>query len=290
MDRKTFLHYLAISPFLASALPLSALELFLRGEHTPRMPLLFVGHGSPMNAVEKNAFSKGWSRMGRDLPKPKAILCISAHWETQGTRVTAMAHPKTIHDFRGFPAELYQVQYPAPGDPALAGVTQQLLSAESEALDLSWGLDHGCWSVVRKMYPEANIPVLQLSLDRRLSPQQHMELAARLAPLRSKGILIMGSGNMVHHLGKIDWHNPGRGYDWAIEANEGFKTLIQNQDHRTLAGYKGLSQAFQWAVPTPEHYLPLLYILGLRQKQEPLHFFNDQLVMGSISMTSLRIG
>lgn len=291
MLRKTFLKYLALSPLLGSAASLSMLERISSDfSASPRMPLLFMGHGSPMNAIEDNAFSKGWEASARGLPRPEAILCISAHWETRGTRVTAMQQPRTIHDFGGFPQALFDVQYPAPGHPGLAATTQELFDAGQVLADQQWGLDHGAWSVIRRMYPKADIPVIQLSLDKALSPAQHHALAARLAPLRRKGVLILGSGNIVHHLGRIDWKNPAGGYDWALEARDGFKRLIERRDNRSLFGYQDLGTAYRLAVPTPEHYLPLLYILALQEKNEEVRFFNDQVVMGSIAMTSLQIG
>jgi 4,5-DOPA dioxygenase extradiol len=290
MHRKTFLKYMALSPLLGSALSLSSLSQWSGTRPaSPRMPLLFLGHGSPMNAIEANAFSKGWEEAATNLPRPEAILCVSAHWETRGTRVTAMEQPRTIHDFGGFPQALFDVQYPAPGHPGLAGETRSLFDPGQVQADLEWGLDHGSWSVIRRMYPQADIPVLQLSLDTRLSPEQHFNLAARLAPLRRKGVLILGSGNIVHHLGRIDWKNPQGGYDWALEARDGFKRFIEGRDHHSLFRYQQLSQAYRLAVPTPEHYLPLLYILALQEKDEDIRFFNDQVVMGSIAMTSLRI-
>lgn len=291
MLRKTFLKYLALSPLLGSAASLSMLERISSDfSASPRMPLLFMGHGSPMNAIEDNAFSKGWETSARSLPRPEAILCISAHWETRGTRVTAMKQPRTIHDFGGFPQALFDVQYPAPGHPELAATVRELFDPEQVLADHQWGLDHGAWSVIRRMYPRADIPVIQLSLDRSLRPDQHYALASRLKPLRRKGVLVLGSGNIVHHLGLIDWKNPGGGYDWALEARDGFKRHIERRDTQALFGYQHLGTAFRLAVPTPEHYLPLLYILALQEKDEEARFFNDQVVMGSIAMTSLQVG
>ena len=254
-----------------------------------KMPVLFLGHGSPMNAIEQNEFSKGWAAIGKQLPRPAAILCVSAHWETQGTFITAMERPETIHDFSGFPKELYDVQYPAPGSPELAGETSNMIQHSKVALDENWGLDHGCWSVLKHLYPYADIPVLQLSLDRSQSPQFHYDLAKELAPLREKGILIVGSGNMVHNLRIMNWNTPEQGFDWAMEANDSFKKLISKNDHNSLIQYKSLGSAIQQAVPTPEHYLPLLYTLGLKNGKDTLTFFNDKTIMGSISMTSLMI-
>jgi 4,5-DOPA dioxygenase extradiol len=258
-----------------------------RQEHT--MPLLFIGHGSPMNGIEDNEFSTKWEQLGKEIPLPTAVLCISAHWLTKGTLVTAMEHPQTIHDFGGFPQALFDVQYPAPGDPVLAKETASLIHKTSVGLDHEWGLDHGTWSIVKRMYPEANIPVLQLSIDYNKGPQYHYELARELEALREKGVLIIGSGNMVHNLRIIDWQRMNSGYDWAIDINETFKKSILTGDHKSLINYEGLGQAGKLSIPTPEHYLPLLYILGLTSNKEKITIFNDKLVMGSISTTSVRI-
>lgn len=255
-----------------------------------KMPALFLGHGSPMNALENNEFTQGWQALAQSLPRPKAILCISAHWETRGTLVTAMEKPKTIHDFGGFPKELYEVQYPAPGDPALAKETSQLVKKTPVGLDLDWGFDHGSWSVVKRMFPNADIPMIQMSLDYGNGPQWHYELAKELAVLRTKGILIIGSGNMVHNLRMLNWRNPDESYDWAEEAHSTFTTLIQNGDHQKLINYNALGKSAALAIPTPEHFLPLLYTLGLKEKNDPVRFFNDKTVLGSIAMTSVQIG
>jgi 4,5-DOPA dioxygenase extradiol len=254
------------------------------------MPLLFTGHGSPMNALEENAFVKKWQELGRELPKPAAILCISAHWETRGTFVTAMEKPKTIHDFGGFPQALFEVQYPAPGSPELAKETKSLIRSTSVGFDSQeWGLDHGCWSILKHLYPAADVPVLQLSLDYTKPPRWHYELAGELADLRKKRVLIIGSGNMVHNLRVLNWQMTTGGYDWADEANELFKGSISSGDHQKLINYESLGKPVQLSVPSPEHYLPLLYILGLQQKNEQASFFNDHTLMGSISMTSVKI-
>jgi 4,5-DOPA dioxygenase extradiol len=258
--------------------------------HQAKMPVIFAGHGSPMNAIEMNEFSKGWQTMVHNLPEPTAILCISAHWETRGIFVTAMEQPKTIHDFYGFPQPLFDVQYPAPGSPALANETIKAVTTDSIEKDLSWGLDHGCWSILNHMYPNANIPVVQLSLNQLQDPLWHYQFAKELGALRQKGVLIIGSGNMVHNLGVMNWKTPDTGYDWATEANEIFKTLIADNDHLSLATYKNLGAAVRQSIPTPEHYLPLLYTLGLKTEDEKLQFFNDKTIFGSISMTSLLIG
>ena len=260
---------------------------------TAQMPVLFVGHGSPMNAIEENEFVQGWRAVGKTLPKPKAILCISAHWETKGTFLTAMEKPRTIHDFGGFPRPLFEVQYPAPGSPELAMESKNLVKKTETGLDESWGLDHGCWSVLKRMFPEADIPVVQMSLDYNRSAQSHYDLAKELLPLRKKGILIMGSGNLVHNLGLVDWskmNEIGFGYAWAAEANEKMKNYILTNNHQMLINYREQGNAFNLAIPTPEHFLPLLYALALKEGDEKMEFFNDKPVMGSLTMTSLAIG
>ncbi|SMC69280.1 4,5-DOPA-extradiol-dioxygenase [Pedobacter africanus] len=255
------------------------------------MPVLFIGHGSPMNGIENNAFSTTWAGMARDIPQPKAVLVVSAHWFTRGTHVTAMDFPKTIHDFGGFPQALFDVQYPAPGDPALAAETASLIHSAVVGLDHDWGLDHGAWTVVRHMYPQANIPVLQLSIDYTKAPEYHYQLAGELYALRKKGVLVLGSGNMVHNLQMMSWEMiNGGGYDWALEMNERFKSLILNNEHQRLLDYQNLGREAMLAIPTPEHYLPLMYTLGLQNATEPVSLFNDKAVGGSLTMTSVRIG
>jgi 4,5-DOPA dioxygenase extradiol len=290
MDRRKALQLMSIAP-LGAAIGLRELGRTVADlPSTPPMPVLFLGHGSPLNAIEENGFTRGWQGIGKDLPRPNAILCISAHWETRGTFVTGMEKPRTIHDFGGFPQALFDVHYPAPGSPVLAEQTQQAVTSTHIGIDHQWGLDHGAWSVIIHLFPKADLPVVQLSLDRSLTPQQHYDLARELAVLRRKGVLIIGSGNMVHNLGVIDWRNPEGGYDWAIEANSRMKELIMNEGHAQLADYTNQGQAFQLSIPTAEHYLPLLYVLGLKDRKEPVCLFNDRTVMGSISMTSLKIG
>jgi len=257
-----------------------------------KMPVLFLGHGSPMNAIEDNEFTQGWRDTGKRLPKPEAILCVSAHWETSGTYVTAMDKPRTIHDFAGFPEELYKVQYPAPGSPALAKETGNIITKTKVEMDNNWGLDHGCWSVLKHLYPDADIPVVQMSLDYNLSAQKHYDLAKELRILRRKGVLIIGSGNMVHNLGMVAWSriDDEFGYDWAIEASEKMKKFISTADHQQLINYQSQGRAFDLAIPTPDHYLPLLYALALREECEKVTIFNDKPLGGSLTMTSLRIG
>lgn len=242
-----------------------------------------------MNAIESNAFSQKWKSLGESLPQPTAILCISAHWETQGSKITAMEAPKTIHDFGGFPRELFEVQYPAPGNPDLASYTQKIIQPNALDLDYSWGLDHGCWSVIRCMYPKANIPVLQLSLDRKKSPADHLHLANSIKELRNKGVLIISSGNIVHNLGLVAWDKmnvPNFGFDWAETARAEMKTKISSFDVKALSNPFQFGTPWQLSIPTPEHYLPLLYTMGTRIKDEQVEYFNDQCVLGSLAMTS----
>lgn len=257
-----------------------------------KMPVLFVGHGSPMNAIEENEFVKGFRDIAKTIPTPAAVLCISAHWETKGTFVTAMDTPRTIHDFFGFPKELYNVQYPAPGNPALAKEIVSLVKKTRAELDYQWGLDHGCWIVLKHFYPKADVPIIQLSLDYSKSAQFHYDLAKELASLRKRGVLIVGSGNIVHNLGLIAWENfeSGFGYDWAIEANDKIKNFILTNNHQALINYQSQGKAFDLAIPTPEHYLPLLYGLALKDENEKITLFNDKPVAGSLTMTSLKIG
>lgn len=268
-------------------------QLMTFGENTPRMPVLFVGHGSPMNAIEENEFVEGWRNIGKTIPCPKAILCVSAHWETKGTFVTAVPKPQTIHDFGGFPKALFDVQYPAPGSPELAHETKRIITKTTVGLDEKWGLDHGAWSVIRRIYPEADVPVIEMSLDYGQGPQHHYELGKQLAALRNKGVLIIGSGNLVHNLRMVAWNKmnePEYGFDWVIQANDKFKQLIQSGNHKELINYTSLGREVQLAVPTPDHYLPLLYTLALKEENEAVSFFNDKAVMGSLTMTSVRIG
>jgi len=252
------------------------------------LPAMFVGHGSPMNIVEDNAFSLAWAETGRGLPAPEAILCISAHWETEGCRVTAMDKPKTIHDFYGFPPELNSRHYPAPGSPALARLVQEAAGPVRVELDTSWGLDHGAWSVLSRMFPGADVPVVQLSLDGAQPPVFHYQLGRSLRPLRKRGILIMGSGNIVHNLAVIDWK--GGAYPWAREFDETVRRLIVAGNHYALVNYGGLGGNASLSIPTNEHYLPLLYALGLQNPGETPEFFVEGVVLGSISMRSFKLG
>jgi 4,5-DOPA dioxygenase extradiol len=262
-------------------------------ELTYTMPVLFIGHGSPMNGIEDTEFSRRWTSIAKEIPIPKAVLVISAHWFTKGTQITAMEFPKTIHDFGGFPEALYQVQYPAPGNAALAKETVALIKTTQVELDHDWGLDHGTWTVVRHMYPEATIPVLQLSIDYTKHPKFHYELAKEIHQLRKKGVLIIGSGNMVHNLRMLAWdklNEPEYGFDWAHHMNQQFKDCILNGEYEKLIHYEQLGKEAQLAIPTPEHYLPLLYTLGLKDENEKINFFNDKAIGGSLTMTSVQFG
>jgi 4,5-DOPA dioxygenase extradiol len=273
---------------------LSSFRKFTDGlaEEEQLMPVLFIGHGSPMNGIEDNEFSQRWAQMANEIPAPKAVLVVSAHWFTRGTHITAMEFPETIHDFGGFPQALFEVQYPAPGNPELAKDTANLIHSTDIGLAHDWGLDHGAWTVVRRMYPDAKIPVLQLSIDYTKPPQYHYDLAKEIYELRKKGVLIIGSGNMVHNLRMVSWqniNNPGYGFDWALKMNDTFKELITSGTHDKLIKYENLGKEAMLAIPTPEHYLPLLYTLALQDSKDKISFFNDKAVAGSLTMTSVKI-
>ncbi|MCR8668091.1 4,5-DOPA dioxygenase extradiol [Aestuariibaculum sp. M13] len=292
MDRKKFLKSLALLPLIGSSMTLKDLDKMTSTmNNTGKMPVLFLGHGSPMNAIEENEFVRTFRKLGQELTRPNAILCISAHWETRGTYVTAMQNPPTIHDFGGFSQALFDVQYPAPGSPELAKETQKLISQTDVGLDEKWGLDHGAWSVIKHLYPNADIPVIQMSIDYTQPPKYHYELAKQINKLRHKGVLIVGSGNMVHNLRMVAWNklNEEYAYDWATEANEKMKSFILNNDHNSLINFRSQGKAFDLAIPTPEHYLPLLYALALKEEDEKVTLFNDKPVAGSLTMTSLKI-
>jgi 4,5-DOPA dioxygenase extradiol len=284
---------MALLPFAGSVMNMQKLNKLTADMKTSElMPMIFVGHGSPTNAMEDNEFTKGWHDSVSAIPRPTAILCISAHWETKGTYVTAMDNPKTIHDFGGFAKKMYSLEYNAPGSKEIANEVKTTASVD---LDYEWGLDHGCWVPLMKMFPKADIPVLQLSLDNSQGAQYHYELAKDLAPLRRKGVLIISSGNMVHNLrmaryNKIEDINMEFGFDWALEMNEIFKSKITSGDHQALINYESLSKSASLAIPSTEHYFPLLYILSLQEKNEKITFFNDKAVAGSLTMTSLLVG
>jgi 4,5-DOPA dioxygenase extradiol len=247
------------------------------------MPVLFVGHGSPMNAIEDNAFSRNWRELGRRLPAPEAILCVSAHWLTRGTAVTAMAQPRMIHDFWGFPEALNAYRYPAPGDPALARSIAGLVTETEVTLDEEWGLDHGTWIVLTNMFPDAEIPVLQLSIDPRQPAQYHYALGQEVQALRERGVLLVGSGNIVHNLGRMDL-SAGRGYDWAIAFDAAIAKRLVQRDYQGIIDYEALGRMAQQSVPTNDHYLPLLYVAGASSRQDRIAFFSEQIVYGSVSM------
>jgi len=256
------------------------------------MPALFLGHGSPMNAIEENEFVQGFRNISHQIEKPKAILVVSAHWETRGTFVTAMENPQTIHDFGGFPQALFDVQYPAPGSPELAKLTKEIITSTEVHLDDKWGLDHGSWSVIKHLYPNADVPVIQMSIDYTQPPSYHYALAKELASLRRKGVLIVGSGNIVHNLRMVSWQHlntVGYAFDWAKYADETMKKYIMDGNHDPLINYHLQGKEFQLAIPTPEHYLPMIYMLALQEKNEEIKIFNDQAIAGALTMTSFKI-
>ncbi|GAA4514251.1 4,5-DOPA dioxygenase extradiol [Sphingobacterium thermophilum] len=294
MNRKDFLAAAAALPLTGAAHKLSQLHKFSKElDNSPKMPVLFLGHGSPMNAIEENEFVQGFRKVGAQIEKPKAILVVSAHWETRGTFVTAMDNPPTIHDFGGFPRELFEVQYPAPGSPELAQYTKEIITSAEVHLDDKWGLDHGSWSVIKHLYPDADVPVIQMSIDYTQPPAYHYALAKELAILRNKGVLIVGSGNIVHNLRMVAWQHlntTGYAYDWAQYADEKMKEYIREGNHQPLIEYYKQGKEFQLAVPTPEHFIPMLYALSLQEKNEHIEIFNDAAVGGSLTMTSFKIG
>lgn len=275
-------------------LKLDSLHQFTKNfKATERMPALFVGHGNPMNAIEDNIFTRGFESIAKELPRPNAILCISAHWETRGTFVTAMKQPETIHDFGGFLSRLYEVQYPALGSPELALAIQQGITSTSVNLTNEWGLDHGCWTVAKFLFPKADIPVIEMSIDYSKPAAFHYQLGKELSALRRKGVIIIGSGNSIHNLRMVDWSNMDTvdsGYDWAIGVNERIRQFITEGDHQSLVNFDKLGKEFKLAIPTPEHFIPLLYTLALQEKDEVPYIFNDHLVAGSLNMMSVKLG
>lgn len=289
MERRKFLAAVGLTAITPFAMQLQNFKKTVDGfSSTEKMPVLFVGHGSPMNAIEQNEYSAKWKEIGNSLTtKPQAILCVSAHWQTFGTKVTMMEKPKTIHDFGGFPQSLFDVEYPAPGSPAFAKQAKELITTTEVRDDFEWGLDHGCWSVLNPMFPSADIPVFQLSMDYRMTPQQHYDLGKQLYALRSRGVLIMGSGNIVHNLGMVQWSESA--FEWAKEFDEKIKSLIDSGDHNSIIHYENLGAAAKLSIPTNEHYLPLLYSLALQDAQDCTEYFNDKTTMGSISMRSVKI-
>lgn len=256
---------------------------------TEKMPVLFVGHGSPMNAIEENEFAQAWTMAGTELPRPKVILAVSAHWETMGTKVTAMEKPRTIYDFYGFPRELYEVAYPAPGKPDLVQTIRKLIKKTEVQPDLDWGLDHGTWSVLARLFPEVDIPVVQISLDRSKSPRDHYQLGEQLKELREEGVLIVSSGNVVHNLRMVKFDDNLK-FGWAEEFDNQVKDLILSGDHDPLIEFEKLGKAAQLSINSAEHYLPLLYTLGLKSEEDQISFFADRVTYGSLSMRSVRFG
>ena len=257
---------------------------------TTRHPALFIGHGSPMQAIEPSRYTAAWERLGRTLPRPRAVVVVSAHWYTNGTAVTTATQPATIHDFYGFPAALYQLQYPAHGDPLLAAQVQSLLMPTQVRADTEWGLDHGSWSVLRYMYPAADIPTLQLSIDARLAPRAHYQLGRHLGALRDEGVLILGSGNVVHNLRALQRRATAPALAWASEFNDAARAAVLAGEHETLIDYQAIGSAARLSVPTAEHYLPLLYVLGTQSGEDAVSIPVDGIDLGAISMLSVQLG
>ena len=292
MKRLDFIKTLGIAMATTPFMGLKEFDSLSRSaQNTPKTPVLFIGHGNPMNALLDNTFTQMLAQLGQGMEKPKAVLVVSAHWLTKGTWVATTPKPETIHDFGGFPQALFDVQYPAPGAPEIAIETQILLKEKTTVqTDTEWGLDHGAWTVLKHIFPKADVPVFQLSIDYYQPPQYHYELAKYLASLRSKGVMILGSGNIVHNLGRVDWQNPTNAYDWTIEFDEAVKKHIDDKNHQPLVDYLNLTPVAKLAVPTNDHYLPLLYTLALQDKgEEAQHIFEGN-EMGSISMRCVRVG
>lgn len=266
-------------------------ELVAQKKRAKALPVLFVGHGSPMNAIADNAFTRTLNSLGHKMERPEAILCISAHWMTEGTWITHMDKPKTIHDFYGFPQALFDIQYPAAGRPDIAAAIQKEIATPHIHLDHeAWGLDHGTWSVLKHMYPNADVPVMQLSLNMHQPPEYHVKLGQELAKLREKGVLILGSGNIVHNLRKIKWENNATPYEWALEFDQWFKQKLIGRDFKALQDDFLKAEAGKLSVPTMDHYYPLLYILGASSPKDELNFEYEELQNGSISMQSFSFG
>ena len=253
-----------------------------------KMPVLFIGHGNPMNVMEDNEFSRAWDAAGKALPKPKAIICISAHWVTRGTMVTAMDKPRTIYDFYGFPPEMYEIRYDAPGAPDLAEQVRRIIKNTEVKPDLNWGLDHGTWTVLKRMFPKADVPVIQMSLDANIDGQKHYEIGHQLKELREEGVLIIGSGNIVHNLRMVRFDDSA--YSWAIDFDQRIANWIAQNNHDPIIHYENGDQTAALAINSAEHYVPLLYTLALKDENEPVSFFADKVTGGSLSMRSVRIG
>jgi len=251
------------------------------------MPVVFIGHGSPMNALEQNPFTRSLAALGRDLPLPKAILVVSAHWRTRGTRLSCLPHPRTIHDFMGFPPDLYAMEYPAPGAPALAREIAELVGG---ACDDAWGFDHASWAVLHHMYPGADIPLIELSVDAGISPAEHFDIGRRLASLRDRGVLVIGSGNVVHNLRAVRWGDGAEPYPWALEFDAWVRDRLEAGDDDALVDYEQLGSVASLAVPTNEHYLPLLYVAALRRESDALSFTHAGIDLGSVSMRCVLFG
>ncbi len=290
MKRSEFLKLLALSPVAASAMKINEFEK-ITGSFAPtsKMPVLFIGHGHPMNALFDNDFTRTLGKIGRSIQKPNAIMVVSAHWETQGTFVSVNPQPKTIYDFGGFDDALFKIKYEPKGHPELAKEVLNYLPFANE--DHNMGLDHGAWTVLKFLFPEADIPVFQLSIDYTQSPQKHFEMAQALKKMREKGVLIMGSGNVVHNLGRLDWHNiNGKTPDWASEFDTKVKQHLDKGDFQSVVNYRSLGQTASIAVPTEDHYLPLIYTLGLASGNEPVKYLYEGFQYGSISMRCIQIG
>lgn len=268
------------------------MELYwLQMKAQTRQPVLFIGHGSPMNAIEDNDYTRTVAALGKRLPRPEAVLCVSAHWLTEGTRVTGMAKPRTIHDFGGFPEALYQVSYPAPGSPALAALVRETVGGGEVSIDEGeWGLDHGAWSVLRHLYPKADVPVVQLGIDVGATARRHLNIGEKLRPLRDKGILILGSGNIVHNLRRISFDEGAEPASWAVEFDAWVKDRLEKRDFAALSGDLDAAPSGRLAVPTPDHYDPLLYVLGAADERDAMRFEFEGIQNGSISMRSVSFG
>jgi 4,5-DOPA dioxygenase extradiol len=287
MKRKDFIKVLASTTMIGTGLK-SLGKTVENWQDTAKMPVLFVGHGNPMNAISENSITRGWREMGKGL-QPKAILCISAHWQTKGTKVTMVDKPATIHDFGGFPQALFDVDYPAPGAPDVGKAVIDSVNYATVEEDHEWGLDHGTWSVLIKMFPSADIPVLQMSLDYRQGPKYHYELAKQLAFLRNKGVLIVGSGNIIHNLRMARWQS-NEPYDWAVDFDQQVKELIDTRSHEPLINYDSLGTPAKLSIPTNEHYIPMLSALALQNDEDETSYFNDHIDMGSMAMRSFVVG
>ena len=291
MNRRDFLKYLSLVTIAGCDMNIKEFGNILQGKaESGKMPAVFVGHGNPMFAITDNPYKSKWEELGKKFPSPKAILCVSAHWLTKGTAVTMTDKPKTIHDFGGFPEELFQQQYPAPGSPTYAKLAIETVKATNVLEDYEWGLDHGTWAVLKNMFPKADIPVFQMSIDYYKSLQFHFDLGKELSSLRSKGVLVIGSGNVVHNLRQVRWQENAQPFDWAVEFDAIVKKSIEDNNAKPLLEYQKLGQIATLAHPTNEHYLPLLYILGLRDNLDQFQFFNDSIDMGSMSMRSVVFG